>query len=97
MLSESSTKQHLELDHPYLTAIATHKQSHNISTMSTNNFFPSIRTLAEKTDAIPNIPDDEPPAQPVFEEERPLEEIESLCMSCGEQVSVSVRVSVTAY
>jgi hypothetical protein len=62
--------------------------------MSTNNFFPSIRTVAEKTDAIPNIPDDAPPAQPIFDEERPLEEIESLCMSCGEQVGSSVRISL---
>lgn len=64
--------------------------------MSTNNFFPSIRTIAEKTNAIPNIPEDAPPAQPVFDQERPLEEIESLCMSCGEQVRLSVHVSVEA-
>ena len=64
--------------------------------MSTNNFFPSIRTVAERTDAIPNIPEDAPPAQPKFDEERPLEEIESLCMSCGEQVGFSVHMSSTA-
>ena len=64
--------------------------------MSTNNFFPSIRTLAEKTDAIPNIPEDAPPAQPIFDEERPLEEIESLCMLCGEQVGLSVYISLAA-
>jgi len=64
--------------------------------MSTNNFFPSIRTLAEKTDAIPDIPDDAPPAQPIFDEERPLEEIESLCMSCGEQVGLTVPISLPA-
>ena len=64
--------------------------------MSTNNFFPSIRTLAEKTDAIPNIPEDAPPAQPIFDEERGLEEIESLCMLCGEQVGFSVHISLVA-
>jgi len=64
--------------------------------MSTDNFFPSIRTLAEKTDAIPDIPDDAPPAQPIFDQERPLEEIDSLCMSCGEQVGFSVHVSLAA-
>ena len=64
--------------------------------MSTSNFFPSIRTIAEKTDAIPDIPDDAPPAQPIFDEERPLEEVESLCMSCGEQVGLLVHISFTA-
>ena len=35
-------------------------------------------------------------AQPIFDEERPLEEIESLCMSCGEQVGLSVYISLVA-
>jgi zinc finger protein len=61
--------------------------------MSASNLFPSIGTIAEKTDAIPDIPSDAPPAQPVFDEERPLEEIESLCMSCGEQVGLSAHIS----
>lgn len=64
--------------------------------MSTNNFFPSIRTVAEKTDAIPNLPEDAPPAQRIFDQERPLEEVESLCMSCGEQVGFSVHISLAA-
>jgi len=63
--------------------------------MSANSFFPSIRTVAEKTDAIPNIPEDAPPAQPISDEKRPFEEIESLCMSCGEQVGFSVHISLT--
>ena len=64
--------------------------------MSTNNFFPSIRTVAEKTDAIPNIPEGALPAQSRFDQERPLEEVESLCMSCGEQVGFSVHIPLTA-
>jgi hypothetical protein len=49
---------------------------------SQNEFFPKIGALAEQTDQIPDN---------VEEEERneiaPVEEIESLCLQCGENVS----------
>ena len=55
---------------------------------TTDPFFPSIRDAAEKTD---QLPEDDSDAQGESiskgdEEERPLQEVESLCMSCGEQV-----------
>jgi zinc finger protein len=55
-----------------------------------NEFFPSIGSVAQKTD---DLPDDEPEQVKVDEqiadgeEDRPLQEVESLCMNCGEQVS----------
>jgi zinc finger protein len=49
-----------------------------------DNFFPKIGQVAEKTDALE---DKDFPEQTMEEDEdRPVEEIESLCMSCGEQV-----------
>lgn len=49
-----------------------------------NGFFPKIGEVAEKTDAI----EDKDVLQQTKEddEDRPVEEIESLCMNCGEQV-----------
>ncbi|KAL0064868.1 nucleolar zinc-finger protein [Marasmius tenuissimus] len=55
------------------------------STDKKEDFFPAIGSLADKTD---NLPDAEP--TPNDEEERPLQEIESLCMKCGEQVAFSL-------
>ncbi|KZS94308.1 zf-ZPR1-domain-containing protein [Sistotremastrum niveocremeum HHB9708] len=52
------------------------------------NFFPSIGSLAEQTDLLP---DEEEEVQVANvdatkdDEDRPLQEVESLCMSCGEQ------------
>lgn len=51
--------------------------------MASNEFFPSIRSLAEQADALP---EDEESKALVDDEEQPLQEIESLCMKCGEQV-----------
>jgi hypothetical protein len=54
--------------------------------MASNSAFPSIGTLADKAEAI----EDKQANDQVIadqDEERPLEEIDSLCMSCGEQVS----------
>lgn len=55
--------------------------------MTSNNTFPTIGTLADKADAVEDKPaNDQPIADQ--DEERALQEIESLCMSCGEQVRV---------
>ena len=54
--------------------------------MSSNENFPSIGALAERTDALEERDDQADPTQTGDDEERPLQEIESLCMSCGEQV-----------
>jgi len=61
-------------------------------TQAQDPFFKSIGSLAEQTD---QLPDDDAPSQSqsgVLKEggeegdERPLQEIESLCMACGKQV-----------
>lgn len=55
--------------------------------MSQDQFFPSIGKLAEKADGLSeelNTSDGE---------DKPLEEIESLCMQCGEQASSLSRSS----
>jgi hypothetical protein len=54
-------------------------------------FFPAIGDAAEKTDQLADVDDAAADTKGVGEvaakdEDRPLEEIESLCMSCGEQV-----------
>lgn len=48
-----------------------------------NNFFPEIGQVAEKTDAL----EDKDLSEQTNEEDedRPVEELESLCMSCGKQ------------
>lgn len=53
--------------------------------MPQDQFFPPIGQLAKKADDLPEeltTPDDD------VQEDRPLEEVESLCMRCGEQVSL---------
>lgn len=55
-----------------------------------NDFFPKIAQVAEKTNAL----EDRDLSGKTDEEDdgdRPVEEIESLCMSCGEQVRGSNR------
>lgn len=57
--------------------------------MSSDPFFKPIGALAQKTEDLPDEPEN--PVQAATNEEddeRPLQEIESLCMSCGEQVSM---------
>ena len=49
-----------------------------------DNFFPKIGQVAEKTDALEDK--DFPEQSNEEDEDRAVEEIESLCMSCGEQV-----------
>ena len=54
--------------------------------MSHDQFFPPIGQLAKQTDDLPeeHTASDGPGD---VQEDRPLEEVESLCMRCGEQVS----------
>ena len=47
-----------------------------------NEFFPKIGRIAEKTDAL----EDREQTKEDDTEDRPVEEIESLCMNCQEQV-----------
>jgi len=54
--------------------------------MAQDPFFPTIGKLAEKADAVP----DGTAVESESKEDRPLEEIESLCMKCGEQVRCPV-------
>ena len=54
--------------------------------MATKENFPSIRDLAERADALEENKDEGEMTQRDADEERPLQEIESLCMECGEQV-----------
>lgn len=53
--------------------------------MASNENFPSIGALAERTDALEERDDQADPTQADNDEERPLQEIESLCMVCNEQ------------
>jgi zinc finger protein ZPR1 len=50
-------------------------------------FFPSIGSVANQTDLLPEEQEDT--AKDVEEQDnddRPMQEVDSLCMSCGEQV-----------
>ncbi|GJJ11412.1 hypothetical protein Clacol_005645 [Clathrus columnatus] len=49
------------------------------------DFFPAIGTLADKTDLLPEETDGQNATETADDVDRPLEEIESLCMSCGQQ------------
>lgn len=55
-----------------------------------NEFFPSIGSVAQKTDDLPDEVDEvKQPDQQEHDnadEDRPMQEMESLCMNCGEQV-----------
>jgi hypothetical protein len=74
--------------------------------------FPSIRDLAEKADNLPDVPDEEmeklavskPDGAAEGEEagedddaDRPLQEIESLCMKCEQQVRVAASTICFAF
>lgn len=51
-------------------------------------FFPTIGSLATRADELPEHPTpDSEQTEASTNDERPLHEIESLCMKCGEQVS----------
>ena len=54
--------------------------------MASNPDFPSIGSLAERTDALEETDNQGDTTQSGIEEDRPLQEIESLCMACNEQV-----------
>jgi zinc finger protein len=47
-------------------------------------FFPSIGSVAVKADELPDNSNET--EQPDTDTDKPLHEIESLCMKCGEQV-----------
>jgi hypothetical protein len=54
-----------------------------------NEFFPNIGAVAQQTDDLPEQEEIKQYGDQVTvdsEEERPLQEVESLCMNCGEQV-----------
>jgi zinc finger protein len=66
-----------------------------------NQLFPSMGDIASRTEALPNVEDDDKRLAhdaPTLEEqeegeEREVQEIESLCMRCHEQVSFRVHRS----
>jgi zinc finger protein ZPR1 len=50
-------------------------------------FFPSIGSVADQTDLLPEEQGDiEDDAEEEGNDDRPMQEVGSLCMSCGEQV-----------
>jgi zinc finger protein len=63
------------------------------------NLFPSLGDIASRTNALANVEDDDKRLAhdaPTLEEqedgeEREVQEIESLCMRCHEQVSLSLQ------
>jgi zinc finger protein len=57
--------------------------------MAPENLFPSIGTLAQQADSSADLVDlnDAPPKD---DDDRAVQEIESLCMNCEEQVSTSL-------
>lgn len=56
-----------------------------------NEFFPKIGQVAEKTDAL-KYKDISEQTEGDDDGDRPVEEIESLCMNCGEQVREQVVI-----
>lgn len=54
------------------------------------DFFPTIGSVAETTDLLPEEIDDQPQVPTAANEDtdRPLQEIESLCMNCEKQVRI---------
>jgi hypothetical protein len=58
-------------------------------------FFPTIGSVAAKANEFDD--DTNPDTQQTDAEDKPLEEIESLCMKCGEQVSVCHLGDCTSY
>jgi hypothetical protein len=58
----------------------------SISIMS-QPFFPSIGSVAAKADELRNTETEHTDADSSADNDRPLQEIESLCMKCEEQVS----------
>lgn len=53
-----------------------------------SEFFPAIGQLADKTDLLQER-EYQLPSQDDQDEDRPVEEIESLCMTCHEQVCIA--------
>lgn len=57
-----------------------------------SEFFPAIGQIADKTDLLPDR-QYQLPSQDDQNEDQPVEEIESLCMNCHEQVRISLQVN----
>lgn len=55
--------------------------------MTNPELFPTIGAVAEVTENLQEHEKDATEGQGTDDEERPVQEIESLCMKCGEQVS----------
>lgn len=53
-------------------------------------FFPPIGAVAEKADALPETDDQKSTEAPADSEESLIQETESLCMKCGEQVCTHI-------
>ncbi|KAF8449139.1 zf-ZPR1-domain-containing protein [Boletus edulis BED1] len=62
--------------------------------MSQNQFFPPIGQLAKKADDLPEEPTT---SDGDTQNDRPLEEIESLCMRCGEQGTTRIMLTSIPY
>jgi zinc finger protein len=60
--------------------------------MAPDNLFPSIGTLAQQagSSADPVHPDDTTDAPSNDDDDRVVQEVESLCMNCEEQVSTNI-------
>lgn len=54
--------------------------------------FPSIGTVADQTDQLPEVEDGTVSTDLQNTEEKATQEIESLCMKCGEQVYISTLI-----
>lgn len=84
------------------------RQTHTISFIMTSpkpdNLFKPIGEIATETDALPEVADEEAARaedQPKFEledgEEREVQQIESLCMECGEQGVTRMLLTMIPY
>ncbi|KAG6381516.1 zf-ZPR1-domain-containing protein [Boletus reticuloceps] len=62
--------------------------------MSQDHFFPPIGQLAKKADDLPEEPTT---SDGDIQDDRPLEEIESLCMRCGEQGTTRIMLTSIPY
>lgn len=60
--------------------------------MAPDNLFPAIGTLAQQADSSVNSADlkDTAVAPPKDDDDRVVQELESLCMNCEEQVSINL-------
>jgi hypothetical protein len=57
-----------------------------------SEFFPAIGDVADKTDLLPDEKEEKDVPRDAEYEDRPLQEVESLCMACGLEVDRSFIV-----